>query len=81
MGSSGPTVAYLLDATGLVCPMPTIRLGQTIRKVDVGSVVEMWTDDPGSRQNMSAWCRNTGHVLCGQAIDGSVFKYWVRRTR
>lgn len=81
MGTSGLTVAQRVDARGLVCPMPTIRLGQAIRKVDVGGVVEVWTDDPGSRQNMGAWCRNTGHALCDEAVEGSVFRYWVRRTR
>jgi tRNA 2-thiouridine synthesizing protein A len=70
-----------VDATGLVCPMPTIRLGQAIRRVEVGRVVEVWTDDPGSKQNMAAWCKNTGHELCGEGADGSVFRYWVRRIR
>ena len=53
----------ILDARGLVCPMPAIRLGQAIRKVSLGSVVELWTDDPGSQQNMAAWTKNTGHEL------------------
>jgi TusA-related sulfurtransferase len=79
--SAAITGQKTVDATGLVCPMPTIRLGQAIRRVAVGEVVEMWTDDPGSKQNMDAWCKNTGHELCGQALEGTVFKYWVRRQR
>ncbi len=75
------SVAERVDATGLVCPMPTIRLGQAIRRVDVGRLVEVWTDDPGSKQNMTAWCKNTGHELCDESLEGPVFKYWVRRTR
>ena len=34
-----------VDARGPVCPMPTIRLGQAIRRVDIGEAVEMWADD------------------------------------
>jgi tRNA 2-thiouridine synthesizing protein A len=75
------TVAQTVDATGLVCPMPTIRLGQAIRKVEVGDLVEVWTDDPGSEENMAAWCRNTRHELVDQNLDGPVFKYRVRRSR
>jgi tRNA 2-thiouridine synthesizing protein A len=75
------TVAQKVDATGLVCPMPTIRLGQAIRKVEIGDVVEVWTDDPGSKENMAAWCRNTRHELVDQSFEGPVFKYRVRRSR
>lgn len=70
-----------VDATGLVCPMPTIRLGQAIRRVGVDDIVEVWTDDPGSTQNMAAWCKNTGHELCDSVAEGPFFKYWVRRKR
>lgn len=74
-------VAAKVDATGLVCPMPTIRLGQAIKRVGIEDIIELWTDDPGSTQNMAAWCKNTGHELCDSALDDPVFKYWVRRKR
>ncbi len=75
------SVVERVDARGLVCPMPTIRLGQAIRRVEIGSVVEVCTDDPGSQGNMAAWCKNTGHDLVDQRSDGTVFTYWVRRAR
>ena len=50
-----------VDVRGHVCPIPTIRLGQAIRRVPVGHVVDVWTDDPGSHANMTAWSKNTGH--------------------
>jgi tRNA 2-thiouridine synthesizing protein A len=74
-------IATVVDARGLICPMPTIRLGQAIRKVNVGDVVEMWTDDPGSQLNMDAWTKNTGHELLNSSVDDNVFKYQVRRGR
>lgn len=76
-----PTVVQTVDARGLVCPMPTVRLGQTIRKVNLGDVVEVWSDDPGSQANMAAWTKNTGHQLVSSAVDGTVYKYQVRRMR
>jgi TusA-related sulfurtransferase len=74
-------VARQVDARGLVCPMPTIRLGQAIRKVEIGQLVQVWTDDPGSRENMAAWCKNTRHELVDSSADETTFKYTVRRTR
>lgn len=70
-----------VDARGLVCPMPTIRLGQAIRRVEIGRLVEIWTDDPGSRENMAAWCKNTGHELVARSADEATFRYTVRRSR
>lgn len=70
-----------VDARGLVCPMPTIRFGQAIRKVDVDQLVELWTDDPGAKENMTAWRRNTAHELVEQSSDDSTYRYVVRRSR
>lgn len=81
MGMGMTEVVSQVDARGLVCPMPTIRLGQAIRKVEVGQLVEVWTDDPGSKENMAAWCKNTGHELVDQSADDTTFKYTVRRSR
>jgi tRNA 2-thiouridine synthesizing protein A len=81
-GAMGSTEAVSqVDARGLVCPMPTIRLGQAIRKVEIGQLVEMWTDDPGSKENMAAWCKNTGHELVDRSAEDGTFKYVVRRSR
>lgn len=74
-------VARRVDARGLVCPMPTIRLGQAIRKVEIGELVEVWTDDLGSKENMAAWCKNTGHELVAESDDDATFTYVVRRSR
>jgi tRNA 2-thiouridine synthesizing protein A len=70
-----------LDARGLVCPMPTVRLGQAIRKMTVGDIIEVWTDDPGSQANMAAWTKNTGHQLVSSSVEGNLYKYQVRRMR
>lgn len=77
--STAPT--QTLDTRGLVCPMPTIRLGQAIRKIEIGEVIEVWTDDPGSQENMGAWAKNTGHELVSSEVEDGVFKYRVRRGR
>lgn len=70
-----------VDARGLVCPMPTIKLGQAIRKVEIGELVQVWTDDPGSKENMAAWCKNTRHELVDDGFEDGTFKYTVRRVR
>lgn len=28
----------------------------------MGEPVEVWTDDPGSKENMAAWCKNAASI-------------------
>ena len=74
-------VVETVDVRGQVCPMPTIRLGQAIRRVQMGHIVEVWTDDPGARENMAAWSKNTGHELEWSDSDSGFYKYRFRRSR
>ena len=48
-------------------------------RVEVDRLVEMWTDEPGSKQNIASWCKDTGHELVEQSSDDSTFRYVVRR--
>lgn len=70
-----------VDARGLVCPMPTLRLAQAIKRVQVGDLVELVSDDPGSEENMAAWTKNTGQELVSAAHDGKIHTYQVRRKK
>jgi tRNA 2-thiouridine synthesizing protein A len=70
-----------VDARGLVCPMPTLRLGQAIRRIEIGAEIELWSDDPGSEANMAAWAKNTGQQLLASWREEGVYKFHFRRTR
>lgn len=50
-----------LDATRLLCPMPVIRLQDTIAELPIGSLVELTCTDPGVKNDIPAWCRINGH--------------------
>lgn len=78
---SGDAVKEKVDARGLVCPMPTLRLAQAIKRVQVGELVELVSDDPGSQENMAAWTKNTGQELVSSTNDGKIHTYQVRRKK
>lgn len=52
-----------MDARGLYCPMPVLRLAQALRAAEVGAQVEVWASDPGVEADLPAWCQTTGHTL------------------
>ena len=37
-----------IDCTGLFCPMPIVKTREAITDMQVGEVLEMWSDDPAS---------------------------------
>jgi len=52
-----------LDAKRLLCPMPVIRLGEQIEKVEVGDLIEITATDPGVLHDIPAWCKVHGHKV------------------
>jgi len=72
-------IAAIVDARGLSCPMPIVRLAQAIKPLPSGSMVELMATDPGSRRDVVAWCRSTGNDLVEQSIEGPVHRFHIVR--
>ena len=69
----------VIDAKGLFCPMPIIKLSQAINLIQVGQTLKLVATDPGSQHDVAAWARQTDHELVDSKKDGKVFTYTVRR--
>lgn len=59
----------MLDARGLLCPIPVIRLAKLAAAAQPGDEIEILTDDPAAQHDIPAWCRMRGHELLA-AADG-----------
>lgn len=53
----------LLDATGLVCPLPVLRASKRLKAMAAGDVLEIWADDPAAPGDFRQFCKATGHHL------------------
>ena len=73
----GAQEVTVVDARGLRCPLPVIRLAQAARDVPAGSVLELWATDPAARADVPAWCRMRGHELL-ETTEGGHTAYRVR---
>jgi tRNA 2-thiouridine synthesizing protein A len=56
-----------VDARGLRCPMPVIRLAEAARDAPAGACIVVLASDPAARYDIPAWCRMRGHELLGRA--------------
>lgn len=60
----------LVDARGLRCPWPALRLARTMRETPPGNDVEMRADDPKAEQEITALCAANGWLLRISEKDG-----------
>ena len=75
----GRPVPIVVDARGLRCPLPVIRLAQTARHAAPGAVIEVWATDPAAGADIPAWCRMRGQDFLGEVpADGGHAAYRVR---
>jgi tRNA 2-thiouridine synthesizing protein A len=72
-------VDMTVDYKGLFCPMPIVKISKDIKGIEVGQTVEVLADDPGSKADMQAWARQTGHEMLEMKEEDGVFKFYVRR--
>ncbi|MGL5252053.1 MAG: sulfurtransferase TusA family protein [Moraxella sp.] len=56
-------VAHYVDAKGLACPMPLLKLKMALRSLNIGDCVYLTATDPNSEHDIGAFCRHTGHSL------------------
>ena len=54
-------IRVVLDARGLLCPMPVIRVQDRVRELERGRVLQAVGTDPGILNDIPAWCRVNGH--------------------
>ncbi|MGN6636790.1 MAG: sulfurtransferase TusA family protein [Oryzihumus sp.] len=68
-----------VDARGLRCPLPVIRLAAAARDAAPGTQVVVLATDPAARHDVPAWCRMRGHTLAEvrEAADGGHTAYRV----
>lgn len=70
-----------LDCYGLLCPMPIIQTAKKIKDMEVGEILEVVSTDAGIKEDMPAWCRQTGQEYLGLEQDGDIIKVYVKKIK
>ena len=69
-----------LDARGLRCPLPVIRLAALARDLPAGDVVVLHATDPAVRHDVPAWARMRGHEVLAVEDEPGGLRAVVRLT-
>lgn len=72
----------IVDARGLLCPVPIARLNERVKDLPPQAVVLLINDDPAVVLDVVAWCKSTRNDLLGIAKDDQdVYYCYVRTTQ
>ncbi len=68
-----------IDCRGLSCPMPLLKTKKAIQQLQSGQILEMLGTDPGSKNDLPAWCERAGHEFLGMKEDAGFMRFYIRK--
>ena len=72
-------VDQVLDCSGMLCPMPIVKVSKAMKELQSQQVLKLIATDPGSPPDMEAWSRQTGNELLRSTIEESKFVFFLRK--
>jgi TusA-related sulfurtransferase len=70
-----------VDARGSACPGPLLEAKKGIGKVQVGQVLEILSNDSGTRIDLRAWAGKVGHEYLGFIEGDGCDKHFITRKK
>ncbi|WP_136635511.1 sulfurtransferase TusA family protein [Pseudooceanicola onchidii] len=68
-----------IDARGLICPLPVLRLRKRLMGVSAGAELTMLSDDPVAAIDIPHFCASEGHEVIENRDMGAARFFRVRR--
>ena len=69
-----------IDARGLLCPLPVLKLRKRLKPVPPGGCVALLADDPAAVVDVPHFCTESGHELVALEECGDHQVYRVRKS-
>jgi TusA-related sulfurtransferase len=74
--------AKVVDARGSACPGPLLEAKKGIGAIKVGEVLEIWSGDARTKQDIPKWAKKVGHEFLGfETAEGGYDRIFIRRAR
>jgi tRNA 2-thiouridine synthesizing protein A len=73
--------AAVVDCRGSACPGPLMEAKKAIGKVKVGEVLEVLSNDPGTKEDIPLWAQKVGHEFVGYLPADGYDRIFVTRKK
>ncbi len=74
-------VAKVVDARGSACPGPLLEAKKGIGTIAVGEVLEVWSGDPNTKNDIPRWAAKVGHEFLGVIESEGYDRLFLRRMK
>jgi tRNA 2-thiouridine synthesizing protein A len=64
----------VIDATGLRCPQPVLKIAVTAADMQRGDILEVWGDCPTFERDVRTWCQRLRKTLLFISENGGYTK-------
>lgn len=68
-----------VDASGLQCPGPIMKVASKIAELNEGSIIEVTSTDRGFKSDICAWCKTTGNSLLDLKTEKKVITALIQK--
>jgi CoA-disulfide reductase len=67
------SITLSVDACGLQCPGPLLKVYQAAENMKAGETMEIRATDPGFQTDVKVWCQRTGNQLISLKFENGAF--------
>ncbi|RPI94733.1 MAG: sulfurtransferase TusA family protein [Chloroflexi bacterium] len=71
----------VVDARAMSCPGPLLEAKKSIATVKIGEVLEIWSGDVNTKNDMPRWCEKVGHEFLGVLQGEGYERLFIRRMK
>ncbi len=71
--------SHVLDATGLLCPLPVLKARKRLQALASGDALTVMADDPAAIVDVPHFCAEAGHHLVSTEVDGDIQTYVIQK--
>ena len=58
-----------LDSTGLLCPLPVLKIRKKLKEMQKGDILRIMADDPAAIVDIPHYCHESGDKILRQDIS------------
>ena len=69
----------VLDTKGLHCPMPMLKAKKALDSMQTGQVLQVISDDAGTKTDIPALVSKTGHALVAMKESEGLYEFLIRK--
>jgi len=73
--------AKIADARGVACPGPLLEAKKAIGSIKAGEILEIWSGDPSTKNDLPRWAKKVGHEYLGYLPADGYDRLFIRRKK